>query len=140
MKISPLVRHAAALAAVLFCAGPIAVLAQSATPSAKGTPRPPPTPSATSAIPAGVDTGTPTTSNSVPLGLSTTPANDAEREGMKKESAAARAAARRRSPAASAPLAAGASAPDAAASSASGRASGSGVSPVRSPTPSRPAR
>jgi hypothetical protein len=55
-----------------------------------------PRPSATSTVPAGVDAGTPATSNSVPLGTPTMPANDAERNELRKTSAAARAAARRK--------------------------------------------
>jgi len=54
----------------------------------------PPLGSQTSDIPAGVDTGSPATSNSMPLGTPIPPANAADREDQNKRSAAARAAAR----------------------------------------------
>jgi hypothetical protein len=66
--------------------------------SAKGTKRPPAPPSSSQGIPAGTDSGTPGTSRGAELGLETMPTTDAERAGVKKETAAARAAARRKVP------------------------------------------
>ena len=66
--------------------------------SAKGTKRPPPLPSSAQGIPAGTDAGTPSTSRGAELGLETMPTTDAERAGVKKETAAARAAARKKVP------------------------------------------
>jgi hypothetical protein len=123
-------RHAAALSALATAAAamvftaPLAVQAQAEKPPLKGTPRPPSNPSPMSGIPSGTDTGTPGSSNSVPLGLSTTPANDAERAAMKKETAAARAAARPRARAASAPPAAASAPAGGAASAAAARPGG----------------
>ncbi|MEP7057181.1 MAG: hypothetical protein ABI809_05360 [Caldimonas sp.] len=143
MKVS-LKRHAAALAAALVCAGPLAVQAQSERPPAKGTPKAQPTPSATSTIPAGIDGGTPSTSNSLPLGTPTRAANDAERADMRRAAAAARAAARPKGPSGTAAtVAASASAASAASKAAvgpSGSAAPRALSPVPSPTPSLPAR
>ena len=67
-------------------------------PSAKGTLQVQPRPSATSPRAGRRRCRSPGTSNSVPLGTPTMPANDAERNDMRKASAAARAAARRRDP------------------------------------------
>ena len=145
---------AAVVAAVFVLAAPFAAQSQTGLPAAKGTLKVQPRPSATSTVPAGVDTGAPGSSNSVPLGTPTTPANDAERNDMRKASAAARAAARRRAtpaapaPAASASMDAAAEAARAPAvvQSTGGSPAGSSTAPVKklspapSPTPSRPAR
>ena len=83
--------------------------------SAKPPPRLPPNPAETSRIPAGVDTGSPTTSNSMQLGLPVPPGGSIDNS---TNSAAARAAARPRagasapSPAASGPANASANGPD----------------------------
>ena len=141
----------AAWAVSLLLAMPLAVDAQ----SSKGTLQVQPRPSATSTVPAGVDAGTPATSNSVPLGTPTTPANDAERNELRKTSAAARAAARRKGtpvpPESAKPPpvnAAAEAARTAPLSSPPGNVTLQGtaaappakVSPAPSPTPSRPAR
>ncbi|MEP7303422.1 MAG: hypothetical protein ABI699_18050 [Caldimonas sp.] len=60
----------------------------------KPPPRLPPTGSQSTDIPAGVDTGTPTTSKGMPLGTPVPPAMAADRGDQNKRSAAARAAAR----------------------------------------------
>ena len=147
-------RPAAWAAASLLLAVPLMVHAQATLPASKGTLKVQPRPSATSTVPAGVDAGTPATSNSVPLGTPTTPANDAERNDLRKASAAARAAARRKGtpvPPASAnqpPINAAAEAARTAPESAPGKVTLQGtpagtpakVSPAPSPTPSRPAR
>jgi len=151
MKPTPSIRFAAVAAAALVLAGPLELRAQTGLPAAKGTLKVQPRPSATSTVPAGVDTGAPGSSNSVPLGTPTTPANDAERNDMRKASAAARAAARRRATpaapeaAASASLGAAAEAARVPAAqsnggSPAGAAAARKVSPAPSPTPSRPAR
>lgn len=73
-----------------------AVLAQSPPASGrKPPPRLPPTAADQSRIPAGVDTGSPATSDTLPLGTPVLPANSAERDDLRIRSAAARAAARR---------------------------------------------
>ena len=146
-------RPAAWAAASLLLAVPLMVHAQATLPASKGTLKVQPRPSATSTVPAGVDAGTPATSNSVPLGTPTTPANDAERNDLRKASAAARAAARRKGtpvpPAANQPpINAAAEAARTAPESAPGKVNLQGtpaaapakVSPAPSPTPSRPAR
>ena len=80
--------------ALLLGASPVAQ-AQSDPSTLKGVKRPPPAPSAAQRIPGGIDAGTPSTSNSAELGLKTgPPSTDAERAGMKQETAAARAARR----------------------------------------------
>jgi hypothetical protein len=95
----------------------------------------PPTGSQTSAIPAGVDSGTPATSDSMPLGTPVPPVGAADRNDQNKRSAAARAAAR---PAAGA---SGVISETAAASEAARPvAAASAVRPARSRTPSPPAR
>ena len=78
---------AAVVAAFFLVAAPLAAQSQTGLPAAKGTLKVQPRPSATSTVPAGVDTGAPGSSNSVPLGTPTTPANDAERNDMRKASA-----------------------------------------------------
>ncbi|MEO6745331.1 MAG: hypothetical protein ABIS28_17580 [Caldimonas sp.] len=151
----PLRLRPAAWAASLLLAVPLAVHAQAERPSAKGTLKVQPRPSATSTVPAGVDAGTPATSNSVPLGTPTKPANEAERNDLRKASAAARAAARRKGtpvppesanqPPVNAAAEAARTAPD---SAPPGKVTLQGtpagtpakVSPAPSPTPSRPAR
>ena len=145
----------AAWAASLLLAVPLAVDAQAVLPSSKGSLKVQPRPSATSTLPARVDAGTPATSNSVPLGTPTMPANDAERNELRKTSAAARAAARRKGtpvPPDSAnppPVNAAAEAARTAPLSAppgkvtlqgTPAAAPAKVSPAPSPTPSRPAR
>ena len=149
----PIFRPAAAAAALLL-ALPLWVHGQTSLPASKGTLKVQPRPSATSTVPAGVDAGTPATSNSVPLGTPTTPANDAERNDLRKASAAARAAARRKGtpvPPPSAnppPINAAAEAARTAPESAPGKVNLQGtpaaapakVSPAPSPTPSRPTR
>ena len=68
--------------------------------TAKNPPRRlPPTGSQTSDIPAGVDTGSPTTSNAMPLGTPVPPAMVPDREDQNKRSAAARLASRPLAPA-----------------------------------------
>ena len=94
----------------------------------------PPTGSQTTGIPAGVDSGTPATSDSMPLGTPVPPAVAADRNDQNKRSAAARAAARPAS-AASSPIG-----ESVAASEASRPAAASAVRPARSRTPSPPAR
>jgi len=153
-RTSPTFRPAATAVALLL-ALPVWVHGQTSLPASKGTLKVQPRPSATSTVPAGVDAGTPGTSNSVPLGTPTTPANDAERNDLRKASAAARAAARRKGtpvPPPSAnppPINAAAEAARTAPESAPGKVNLQGapatapaakVSPAPSPTPSRPAR
>jgi hypothetical protein len=95
----------------------------------------PPTGSQTTGIPAGVDSGTPATSDSMPLGTPVPPAVAADRNDQNKRSAAARAAARPASAAASAIS-------ETAAASEANRpvSAASAVRPARSRTPSPPAR
>jgi len=84
-------RHA--LAGVCFLA--LAPLAAQAQPAPnKPPPRLPPNVSQTSQIPAGVDTGSPTTSGNVPLGTPNPTDASADRVDQRTRSAAARAAAR----------------------------------------------
>jgi hypothetical protein len=78
---------AASLVALL----PLGTLAQTA---AKPPPRLPPNASETSRIPSGVDTGSPATSDSLPLGTPVPPNASADRSELRTRSAAARAAAR----------------------------------------------
>jgi hypothetical protein len=97
-------RVVVALGAALLLGAPPLAEAKNDRAALKGVKRPPAPPSATQRIPGGIDAGTSATSNSAELGLKTgPPANDAERAGMKQETAAARAAARRRGHAASQP-------------------------------------
>ncbi len=72
---------------------PLAALAQ--TSAGKSPPRLPPNVSETDRIPAGVDTGSPTTSANVPLGTPVPPGVSSDRVDQRTRSAAARAAARR---------------------------------------------
>jgi hypothetical protein len=116
MTARALVRLAATIGLLVLLGAP---LAQQSKPITKGEKRPPPPPSAMGGLPAGADAGTPGTSNSEELGLKTAPMNDADRAGVKQESAAARAAARqRRAPAPVAPFASGAAPANGAASGA----------------------
>ena len=95
------VRFAVALTAALvtLAAVPAAQAQEDPTQrSRKGTKRPPAPPSSSQGIPAGNDAGTPSTSRGAELGLETMPTTDADRAGVKKETAAARAAARRKVP------------------------------------------
>ena len=87
----PLARWAAPFAAALFVLAHAPVDAQPVT---KAPPRLPPNAAQTSRIPAGVDTGSPATSQTVPLGTPVPPALGADRNEIKTRSAAARAAAR----------------------------------------------
>jgi hypothetical protein len=101
----------------------------------------PPTGSQTSGIPAGVDSGTPATSDSMPLGTPVPPAAAADRNDQNKRSAAARAAARPAAASASAPASAAAINDSAAAADARRPAPATPpVRPVRSQKPSPPAR
>jgi len=97
----------------------------------------PPTGSQTSNIPAGVDSGTPATSDSMPLGTPVPPAAAADRNDQNKRSAAARLATRP----ASAAIGDVAAASEAARSaSATSLAASTPVRPARSQKPSPPAR
>ncbi len=62
----------------------------------KAPPRLPATPAQQARIPSGVDTGTPATSDTMPLGLAVPPTASADQRMLREESAAARAAARRK--------------------------------------------
>ncbi|MEO8080778.1 MAG: hypothetical protein ABI641_09625 [Caldimonas sp.] len=92
----------ALLAASLCVMGQVAVQAQ---PRLKSPPRLAPNPAQSSHIPAGVDTGTPATTDALPLGTPVPPAAGVARGDLRLRSAAARAAARPK-PAASAASAA----------------------------------
>ncbi len=99
---SPTVFRCAKAALVVALAG-LSLAATAADPSAKKPERRlPPTGSQTSDIPAGVDTGSPTTSSAMQLGTPVPPALSADRRDQNKRSAAARAAARPASAASSA--------------------------------------
>lgn len=116
MTISRSVRSAQAFAVALLLAAPLAASAQgNILQRSKGTLQPTPSPTGPAAIPAGTDLGTGPSSKSVPLGTPTMPANDAEREDLKRASAAARAAARKRASPAAPPASAASAAVDAAA-------------------------
>jgi hypothetical protein len=128
--------------AVAFVASVLVPWAAAQQTERKPPPRLPPTGSQTSNIPAGVDTGTPATSDSMPLGTPVPPAAAADRNDQNKRSAAARSAAR---PTASASAAIS----EAAAASEAARPvaapvrpvpAASAVRPARSPKPSPPAR
>jgi hypothetical protein len=80
------------LAVALAFAVPLLALAQ--TPKTKAPPRLPPNASEQSRIPAGVDTGSPVTGDSLPLGTPVPPNASAGRTELTTRSAAARAAAR----------------------------------------------
>ena len=97
MKPTPVLR--AAFAAALLVVAQAAALAQAPAPKGpppvtKAPPRLPPNASETSRIPAGVDTGTSATSDTMPLGTPIPPALGADRSELTTRSAAARAAAR----------------------------------------------
>ncbi len=85
-----------AVAAALAAIAPFAAIAQT---TAKPPPRLPPNASETSRIPAGVDTGSPATTDSLQLGTPVPPNNAADRTELKTRSAAARAATRPKLPA-----------------------------------------
>jgi hypothetical protein len=108
-----------------------AATAQILPPSARGEKRPPP-PAMDSAnqIRAGPDLGTPTTTPGAEMGMTTIPRTDAERRGVKNESAAARAAARKRGP--------GIDSVDDAIEAGSGAAGGIRAAPAGSPLPPQP--
>lgn len=82
----------ASLVASLLVLGSVSAVAQ----TAPGKPplRLPPNSSQTNQIPAGVDTGTPATSDSLTLGTQVPPANAADKGDLRTKSAAARMAAR----------------------------------------------
>ena len=80
------------LAVSLVLAVPLLAMAQ--TPTTKSPPRLPPNASEQSRIPAGVDTGSPVTGDSLPLGTPVPPNASAGRTELTTRSAAARAAAR----------------------------------------------
>ena len=119
----------------LLLAVPLAAFAQGTLQRSKGELRPPQTPSVTSGVPSGIDTGTGPASKSVPLGTPTMPANQAEHDEMKRSAAAARAAARRRASAAAPPDAKASAARDSAAGT-NGRA----PAPAPATTRNAPAR
>ena len=96
----------------------------------------PPTGSQSTDIPAGVDSGTPATSDSMPLGTPVPPAIAADRNDQNKRSSAARAAARPAASAASSVIVESFAASGAARS----MPAASAVRPARSRTPSPPAR
>jgi hypothetical protein len=77
----------------------IAVLAQAASPDAKKPERrPPPTGAQMGEIPAGVDSGTPVTSNSMQLGMPVPPSQQHGDQGLQNRNSAAGRAAARKSP------------------------------------------
>ena len=141
----PFVVCGAALAAVLLVLAPAVAEAQGAPtkpppPVTKAPPRLPPNASDTARIPAGVDTGSPGTSQSVPLGTPVPPVPGADRNELKTRSAAARAAARPKIAASSADCARpgdAAAAAGAASAASSGNAArpGARVTPSGSPSP-----
>ena len=98
MKSPMSLRFTTAVAAVGFAG--LAVLAQAASPDAKKPERrPPPTGAQMSEIPAGVDSGTPATSNSMQLGMPVPPSQQAGDQGIQNRNSAAGRAAARRGPA-----------------------------------------
>jgi hypothetical protein len=91
---SPSLLRGAKAAIVVGLAG-LSLAVAAADPGAKKPERRlPPTGSQTSDIPAGVDTGSPATTNAMPLGTPIPPTLSADRADQNKRSAAARAAAR----------------------------------------------
>lgn len=86
---SPRLRTGFAVAILALAS--VCVQAQS---SVKSPPRLPPNPAESARIPAGVDTGTPTTTDALPLGLAVPPASAEGRLEQSTRSAAARAAQR----------------------------------------------
>jgi hypothetical protein len=82
----------ALIGAAFFALVPL--VAQAQTSPGKSPPRLPPNVSETDRIPAGVDTGSPTTSANVPLGTPVPPGVSSDRVDQRTRSAAARAAAR----------------------------------------------
>jgi len=99
MKSPKSLRFLTGTAAAVALAG-LAVLAQAASPDAKKPERrPPPTGAQLSEIPAGVDSGTPATSNSMQLGMPVPPSQQTGDQGAQnRNSAAGRAAARKGPP------------------------------------------
>lgn len=95
----------------------------------KAPPRLPPAPADQSRIPAGIDTGTPATSDTVPLGTPVPPTAGVDQRVLREESAAARAAARRKAE----PV-------PPAASSAASAASAAASTAVTRPAPARKSR
>ena len=78
----------------------VVLLAQAASPDAKKPERrPPPTGAQMSEIPAGVDAGTPATSNSMQLGMPVPPSQNAADQGIQNRNSAAGRAAARKGPA-----------------------------------------
>lgn len=80
--------------ALVLAVAVLPLAAQAQVPKAKQPPRLPPSASETSRIPAGVDTGSPVTSDALPLGTPVPPNASAGRKELTTRSAAARAAAR----------------------------------------------
>jgi hypothetical protein len=141
--IRPFVAFAATLAAALLALAPAVAQAQGAAtkpppPVTKAPPRLPPNASDTARIPAGVDTGSPGTSQSVPLVTPVAPVPCADRNELKTRSAAARAAARPKLAASSADCArpGAAALAGAAASSTAPAAAGKSTPPAARSTPS----
>lgn len=95
----PSLRSLACALALAFSV-PLAAVAQ--TPTTKAPPRLPPNASEQSRIPAGADTGSPVTSDALPLGTPVPPNASAGRKELTTRSAAARAAARPKGTASSA--------------------------------------
>jgi hypothetical protein len=83
----------ALVGALLAAAVHVSAHAQTTKPG-KVPPRPAPNVSATTGLPSGIDTGTPATSDSMPLGTPVPPVASADRSDQNVRSAAARAAAR----------------------------------------------
>ena len=121
--------HLARSLTVAFAASVLVPWAAAQQTQRKPPPRLPPTGSQTSGIPAGVDTGSPATSDSMPLGMPVPPTGAADRSEQTTRSAAARAAARPRTPAS------GISSAAAASEAARPVAAASAVKPARSPKP-----
>lgn len=96
----PSLRSLAGVLVLAFAVLPLAGQAQVV--KSKAPPRLPPTASETSRIPAGVDTGSPVTSDALPLGTPVPPNASAGRKELTTRSAAARAATRPKATASSA--------------------------------------
>ncbi len=126
-------RFARSISVAFFASVLVPWAAAQTTTDRKPPRRLPPIGSQTSNIPAGVDSGTPATSDSMPLGTPVPPVAAADRNDQNKRSAAARAAAR---PASASAIS------EAAAASEAGRSAlpASAVRPARSRTPSPPVR
>jgi len=99
MKSPTSLRFLISTAAAVGLAG-LAALTQAASPDAKKPEkRPPPTGAQMSEIPAGVDAGTPATSNSMQLGMPVPPSQQAGDQGVQNRNSAAGRAAARKGPA-----------------------------------------